>query len=563
MSATDLQNQGQQAFKRGEFEKALQYFDRALGRHQTVKLYDYRAATRDKLNDLPAALQDAKKAIHAGDGDPTGYIRAGDILVKMKKPTVALDIYAHGVRKVQHVGQGYERLKKLHDDLQAQIAPQNSVDPLTRLPPEMACMVLDFLTFRQRVVICRVSKGWQKFIRSQPTLWQHLDLSTARKKVRTAFVSTAINAGKSKLTAATLHRLFDHNKVLAALVKHCPLEKLTLADTPSQGQSLVDSLTKATKLKELRVLQGTSLPPSLLGKVAQSCQSSLEVLSCEGLKHSDAFRQWSEIELPRLTSLDMTFDSYQCIHRSLLISLANCPSLRTLRLYSDWNIGGPLLIDLRGRTNLLNVDLELEFSTCRQILLPPSVRTLRLCTPGGTTDEFWSPDGVGSQNDAQLRLCDLPHLEEFSLGAPTHDFEEMREQLAATPVASDSDPPLSMLHTLALDRPCFDAKTFKGLLCDRTKDLEVLKIRECSEFDDKHLLRLVKDFPKLRSLDVTGSDVTGAGIKDVVLLGHIKELVLEDCRKLGRDAVDWARKQGVRVQYTPRRSACWATPGRY
>lgn len=103
-----LQREGRSCYKRQDYVKALEYFDRAIGRGPTISLLDNRAACHEKLNDCPAALKDAKKAIQLQREDPTGYLRAGKVLLKMEKQSVAYEIYTHGLKCVKHVGQGYE-----------------------------------------------------------------------------------------------------------------------------------------------------------------------------------------------------------------------------------------------------------------------------------------------------------------------------------------------------------------------------------------------------------------------------------------------------------------------
>jgi tetratricopeptide (TPR) repeat protein len=103
-----LQEQARAAYKRKDYTKAVELFSRAIGRSPSLQLHDNRAACHEKLDDLPAALKDAKKSIQLGKEDPTGYVRAGRILAKMEKKSVALEIYAHGLKSVKHAGQGYE-----------------------------------------------------------------------------------------------------------------------------------------------------------------------------------------------------------------------------------------------------------------------------------------------------------------------------------------------------------------------------------------------------------------------------------------------------------------------
>lgn len=105
-----LQREGRACYKRQRYAQALDHFSRAIGRAPSVSLLDNRAACHEKLDDLPAALKDAKKAMQLTREDPTGYLRAGKVLVKMEKPSVALEIYSHGLKSVKHAGQGYEVL---------------------------------------------------------------------------------------------------------------------------------------------------------------------------------------------------------------------------------------------------------------------------------------------------------------------------------------------------------------------------------------------------------------------------------------------------------------------
>ena len=100
--------QARAAYKRKDYTKALELFTRAIGRAPSVQLHDNRAACHEKLDDLPSALKDAKKTIQLAKEDPTGYVRAGRILVKMDRKSVALEIYTHGMRSVKHVGLGFE-----------------------------------------------------------------------------------------------------------------------------------------------------------------------------------------------------------------------------------------------------------------------------------------------------------------------------------------------------------------------------------------------------------------------------------------------------------------------
>lgn len=100
--------QGRASYERKDYKYALAMFNKAVERSQSVDLLCNRAACHEKLGDLPSALKDAKKAMQLGKSNPAGYFRAGSILQAMEKKHVALQLYAHGLENVKHVGQGYE-----------------------------------------------------------------------------------------------------------------------------------------------------------------------------------------------------------------------------------------------------------------------------------------------------------------------------------------------------------------------------------------------------------------------------------------------------------------------
>ena len=108
VQTSQYQEQARAAYKRKDYTNALELFSRAIGRSPSVQLYDNRAACHERLGDLEAALKDSKRTIQLAREDPTGYVRAGRILVKMERKSVALEIYSLGLKNAKHVGQGFE-----------------------------------------------------------------------------------------------------------------------------------------------------------------------------------------------------------------------------------------------------------------------------------------------------------------------------------------------------------------------------------------------------------------------------------------------------------------------
>ncbi|RMY64112.1 hypothetical protein D0863_10052 [Hortaea werneckii] len=561
-----LQREGKSCYKRGDYKTAIGHFDRAIGRAPSVQLLDNRAACHEKLNDLPAALKDAKRAIQFQNEDPTGYLRAGKVLVKMEKQSVALEIYAHGLKKVKHIGQGYELLRKVHGKLTTQLAPPTSIDPLTVLPRELAELILGYLSFQQRIAISRVSKQWSGFIRSSPNLWQHLDLSNPKRKVKTAFVSKAINTARQKLTSATLSSLHDFDKVLHALLRHCPIEHLTLCDTGLQSQNLVEALKKTKHLKSLRLDRGTEIGPTTLAQVIQVCASTLETFQCTLARNEEFVGIWTKCERLNTLKVTLTGDASRSrpgnaaanapvapgLGGALLPNLHEfTPILQSLTIH-DKKPRSQLhsVLDLRNLGGLERLDLELPIESAHQLMLPPTLVHLRfVSTINNATANFFK-DSNGS-----VRGFPLPQLQSLEVVVPWMNIALIDFFLscdpglnASTPTESPTSPSkLKELNMHALSVSSIDLTTF--LSHPRLEQLLDFGLRPSSVCDDNIADVITDKLPSLHTVDLSGTDITGVGVKKLLRNSNLKNLVVNDCRYLGSDAVAWAREHGVKVAY--------------
>ena len=69
-------------------------------------------------------------------------------------------------------------------------------------------------------------------------------------------------------------------------------------------------------------------------------------------------------------------------------------------------------------------------------------------------------------------------------------------------------------------------------------------------FDDKTAELLARQASCLRNLDASWTKITGIGIKSLVLACRLQQLSIKGCCSVGLDAVEWARGQGIKVDFT-------------
>lgn len=71
---------------------------------------------------------------------------------------------------------------------------------------------------------------------------------------------------------------------------------------------------------------------------------------------------------------------------------------------------------------------------------------------------------------------------------------------------------------------------------------------------DREATKIVNLYPNVQKLDVSGTRITGIAVKAFVQLG-VKRLKMNECSDVGPDAVEWARGQGIEVEFNfPSRS---------
>lgn len=87
------------------------------------------------------------------------------------------------------------------------------------------------------------------------------------------------------------------------------------------------------------------------------------------------------------------------------------------------------------------------------------------------------------------------------------------------------------------------------LLNPRLAHLEHLSIAGSPSIQDNTVTQVVEALSRLRTLDLSETDISGVGVKQALQATHLEHLVVNHCRHIGIDAIDWARSRGVRVDH--------------
>jgi hypothetical protein len=206
------------------------------------------------------------------------------------------------------------------------------------------------------------------------------------------------------------------------------------------------------------------------------------------------------------------------------------------------------LLDLTVCPQLSILDLEATLEAGDFLKLPESITILRLKSMAYPSDLPNALDCL-MQPTASIHL---PKLKELALSAPGYLGTWVEILLGKTEggqVIASSSEEMSKLSSLTMDGSDLHGEALGPTLDDvRLRNLEQLSLAR-TDCDDDVIPDIIERLPKLRMLDLTETPVTGVGVKQALKAKNLEQLVLNDCRDLGVDAVEWARLQGVTVKY--------------
>lgn len=284
MSPEEYQELGKRYYKLEQYEKAVEAFTNGLelAANPAIarSLYNYRAASFDKLQNFNYALKDGRELIRLNKKDAEGYLRIGSVLQKQNKLDTAIAIYKNGMKNVPVNDKGFQYLQQLHDKLTRMLSPATAVDPFAVLPVELVEMIIGYLNFRSMVNCLRVCKGWKNYLVKRPKLWTVLDLSQARRDVSRNFVKNAVQYSESNISRAIFHR-FGHVHIIRNIATAC--KSLTHVEILSGGlmaDTLIEVAQCSLSLKKM-VLR-TDISIDTITQIIRF-RPSLEHLECTSI----------------------------------------------------------------------------------------------------------------------------------------------------------------------------------------------------------------------------------------------------------------------------------------
>ncbi|CAE7219942.1 hypothetical protein P3342_013463 [Pyrenophora teres f. teres] len=557
MSAVEYQALGREYYKLKQYDKAIETFTTGIEACPTASLYDYRAATNEKLENFNASVKDGREMIRLNKKDVKGYLRTASVLEKMEKPETALGIYKYGMKNVPVNDKNFKLLQLLHDKLTRTLSPPAALDPFTVLPSELAEMVFEYLSFRQKVNCMRVSKGWRDYLSKLPKLWLHLDLSGARKPVPRAFVNTVFKRSEYRMSRITIHRFeyMDVLRNLAIAAKH--LTDMELISLPHKSSPALLEIVRAAKnLKRCIIHETITLKDVENILEARPLLEHVLFNALDPTTSRDFTGKWP-VALSSLQSFTMHIGSVMSDERfDFTTFFSRTPSLRSFSLRGLTNAQRPLSTwptDISLLPPLRSVSVN-ETGKIGIHLFPPTLQSLEISIVGPR-------DTLEVSELLQSNLPELTHLSLSGYANVTMGFLHTLLDLSSNmqnnpgaPLSRPTEQPAKPLVSLKLSINVEDDAGLAAILsCSKrvlTPALQHLTVpgMKCTDDDIEQLVAFKTG---LKEIDLSCTQITGAAI--VMLADKVPTLEnirVHDCRKIsGREAIEYAARRGVRVDY--------------
>lgn len=384
------------------------------------QLFDSRAAVHDKLGDLKAALEDARKVIDLTPHQWQGYARCARLFLRMKKPERAVKMVDYALERVKPNDVARREtllvLKQEADDLAAAIKRHISRTSyhFGNIPLEISHEIFSILVRSDHpfvLTIAGVCNAWRSFVLGSPSLWSTLVLTKKRpaKKVKLWIQRSAGRILDLKFVQGCLSDHALHHQSFQGLL----WETLRALDTEVDIEAVIGPVgDKISQLDRLRVTNPYS---------ARTLIHTLRRVQTRNLDIKAEYVHFGQIRriLSDCRSLSFhassKFDISDLIHTisenrnltALSISITWRPSLNiTPSQLAEATTELPNLqqLDLRSNQGLLTL---FSHATMPSLV---SLSLSELTSIGDQLTTFLTHNPTTSLTDLKISRCIAPHL---------------------------------------------------------------------------------------------------------------------------------------------------------
>ncbi|KAL9613139.1 MAG: hypothetical protein Q9167_002304 [Letrouitia subvulpina] len=476
----------------------------------------------------------------------TGYLRVGNILQRQKNYDQAFKIYQYGLRKVSTEAPDYRLLQEMHHKLFLRYPPCKGGDPMKVLPPEVIRMVFSYLDFKNKVGVMRVAHSWQDFVASVPIYWTDLDFSQAKVQVKVKAIQKYVGYSKGKISRAAINQTaipsaIAQGRVTEYITTKCPGLEYLQTGSGFMGYQFSKAVSVASNLKTLIMSNKGGVPLDAVSLILSHCKR-LETAEFHYIVISRVIPVWEN--MLNMHSLTLGLPGPTPAHRKPIVFpshittinklLRVIPHIRSLSL-QNWHFASTVPTpDFSHLAKLEDLKL-VKFQSEGYPRIPSSIVSLDLSDSDSLVSNSAAVPSSSEMKTvpglAQLLLPGLYYLQPAYLELL---LRENQSKLRTLNIADCCDIVLSNIHWLInsgnLDR------------------IIELILNNCY-FGDAEATSLANRCYYLRVADLSGTAITGVGVKALVLKpgDRLDRLIIRSCRYISGDAIEFAQSAGVEV----------------
>ncbi|KAI8352893.1 hypothetical protein BD560DRAFT_438613 [Blakeslea trispora] len=529
-----------QAFKENNFKDSAVLFSRALSlKPGHITILDCRAACYEKLDELDLALRDAYSIIGVAPTEARGYLRAGKLLMLQKKFKYAISVYKRALTKVNSSDSRYAQIQSMKIAAEKIVIPPACLDFMQVLPYDVVSLIFSYLSFDRRIQCTGVSHGWRQFALHWSGMWRDLDFGNRKVPITTIkkYLSYAKNKHVRRLALMDANQTIM-KRCLQALIDHdCQYIECLDFVRCEIPMTLFNRMLRLVgkHIRNLR-LDESSLDMARLFEEMIPSMPQLTEISIIGLD-TDTMDAWLQSKESTNTLLNIT-------HIRLSLNSANaaawvirrCSQLQMLDFYTSTITFSDFTLQLANTDMTHLKELYYTVGTNYQRKTQWQSRFLNLSQIDGLTTLCVHGDLslTGDLLEQMIRKyhATLRHL-------TISDCRSLDNRIAQLVIT----PGLPQIQTLNIDMYISLEEWDLHTIISSCPNIENLSMAWIQGVTDDVLSDIQTTTKKLRKLDISNcNNVTGVGLQHVVKahMSTIEKLILNNCHRIGPDAVSWA-----------------------